>query len=91
MGFTIRRSTVINTDIKLESLDISKLKKELEEYGYLSEIDQFETESELYQLLREDEYTRLLIFKVLIDSNCYGQVHEWYSEHEQYSVELIFK
>ncbi len=91
MGLIIRRSTVINTDINLDSIDISKLKKDLEDYGYLSEIDPFETESDLHKLLREDTYARSLIFQVLINSDGDGDINEWYGENANYSVEFLAK
>jgi hypothetical protein len=91
MGLLIRRSSFLHTDIKLDSIDISKLKKELEDYGYLSEIDAFETESELYELLQEDMYARSLVFQVLVNSNGYAEIHEWFDENKNFSVEFLTK
>lgn len=87
MSFTIKRTTEVVTTINLESLDIDKLKKDLEDHGYLEEIDDFKSEAELISILKEDSYVRSLVFYVLMNSSGYGVPQETFLDGEVYEIE----
>lgn len=86
MNIKICRTTKVYTSIAVDESNIPKLKKDLESYGYLSEIDVFENINELKNIIKQDETVAAYVFNVVIHEGDYSKACESFDDDSTYTI-----
>ena len=86
MSFMLERRTVVKTLIRIDSIDLAKLRNDLNDHGYVELIEGVTNQADLMLLLQRDPEALASVFYVMMNSSGYGVPEESFMDGEDYQI-----
>lgn len=86
MSILLERRTVVKTSIRVDNVDIEKLRNDLNDHGYAELIEGVVSQADLIRLLERNPETLASVFYVMMNSSGYGVPEESFLDGENYQI-----
>ena len=86
MAFVLERRTVVRTLIRIDCIDLVKLRNDLNDHGYAELIEGVTNQADLIRLLQRDPEALASVFYVAINSSGYGVPEDVFMDGEDYQI-----